>query len=66
MVRIVLNNCDQALIYTPGKGTNMKKNHEQRNNKKARAIYDLIRNMGNGLRQQYDELVVAKRVEQKP
>lgn len=45
---------------------NMKKNHEQRNNKKARAIYDLIRNMGNGLRQQYDELVVAKRVEQKP
>lgn len=44
---------------------NTKKKVESTNKQKAKAIFELIRKVGNGLTQQYDELAVAKRVEQK-
>lgn len=44
---------------------NAKKKIEKTNKQKAKAMFELVRKVGDGLTRQYDELAVAKRVEQK-
>jgi hypothetical protein len=44
---------------------NTKKNVECTTKQKAKAIFEIVRKVGDGLTQQYDELAVAKRVKRK-